>query len=340
VPQIRHWLKQVVLAILYYSGALWLFAVTRLRGRIVVLTYHRVIPRPLQTDSFSSPGIVVSPETFELHMRFLRRYMHPICVTELAELVRSGARPKLGTCVVTFDDGWYDNLEHALPILRRFDIPAVLFVATDYIGSGRCFWQERLARQLFVVRHLIDARELLADLGLAEVETMGESDARRRIRDVVTDLKGGPAEVVERLFASLDALIPAIVQTTGSDRFLSWTELAALAADGLVTIGSHAVSHRPLTQLPPEEVGRELVESKRIIEAKLGKDVDSIAYPNGDTSLEVAAIAAAAGYTTAFTTRRGLIAPDLNPLLLPRVNVHEGAAPSTPAFLGRIVGIA
>ncbi len=338
VRRIRSGLKMLTLAVLYYSGTLWLLAALRLRNRIIVLTYHRVLPKAIQANSFSAPAIIVTPETFDSHMRFLRRHLHPISVSELARTIQLGTIPKAGTCLVTFDDGWYDNLDYALPILRRHRIPAVLFVATDYIGTARCFWQERLARRLHNVRRLPVVRELFAKLGASGVESMNEEDARTAIRDIVTAMKEKPATVVDAVVTELEALSsdPAMA---GEDYFLNWADLSTLASDGLVTIGSHAMSHTPLIKLAPDEVRRELAGSRSAIRAGLGIEVSSLAYPNGDASTEVASIARAEGYGVAFTTIRGLVTTGHHPQLLPRINIHESAASSRAAFLGRLLGI-
>jgi peptidoglycan/xylan/chitin deacetylase (PgdA/CDA1 family) len=338
VRRIRSSLKILLIAALYYSGFLWLLAALRLRRRIVVLTYHRVLPKAAQANSFSSQAIIVTPATFDLHMRFLRRHMHPISLSELERIIQSGDTPRVGTCLVTFDDGWYDNLAYALPILRRHGIPAVLFVATDYVGTDRCFWQERLARRLHGVRRLPAARALFANLGCPGVDYMDEQEARTAIRDLVTGLKEQPAAVVDELFAELEAYSSDLA-TAGEDRFLDWADLSTLISDGLFAIGSHGLSHTPLTQLSPDEVRRELAGSRSAIRAGLGIGVSSLAYPNGDASDEVASIARAEGYGVAFTTNRGLVTREHHPQLLPRVNIHEAAAPSRAAFLGRLLGI-
>ena len=145
-----HRLKQLVrrsLAnTLYYSGALWLYAHLLARNRVVVLTYHRVLPSDRAAASFSSPAIVVTPSTFAMHMETVKRWFTPLNASAFA--AHSGGRG----CLVTFDDGWYDNHAYALPVLERTGVPMLLFVATNYIGSSDCFWQETLAAHLYAAR--------------------------------------------------------------------------------------------------------------------------------------------------------------------------------------------
>ena len=128
-----HRLKQLVrrslTKALYYSGALWLYAHLLARNRVVVLTYHRVLPSDRAAASFSSPAIVVTPDTFAMHMDTVKRWFTPLNASTFA--AHSGGR----ACLVTFDDGWYDNHAFALPVLERTGVPMLLFVATNYIGS-------------------------------------------------------------------------------------------------------------------------------------------------------------------------------------------------------------
>src|SRR6201999_329515 len=107
-------------ATLYYSGALWLYAAVKLRGKAVVLMYHRVLPSG--ADSFSHAGIVVTPQTFERHMRFFARHFRLLDLAGFRKELDGGFGPR--ACLVTFDDGWQDNHRHALPVLRRHRVPA------------------------------------------------------------------------------------------------------------------------------------------------------------------------------------------------------------------------
>jgi peptidoglycan/xylan/chitin deacetylase (PgdA/CDA1 family) len=336
--RIRSALKQIVLAILYYSGALWLLAWFRLRNRTLVLTYHRVLPLQRWPDSFSSRGIIVTPETFDLQLRFLRGFLKPLSASEFIACLQSGRPMPSRSCLVTFDDGWYDTLEFALPALRRHGVPAVLFVAADYVGTGRCFWQERLARRLFELRNRPEVPSLLAAAGLSAADDRLQLSDRDAIRELVTRLKELPSADVDSLMARLAQLAPA-GSGPGEDRFLDWAGVAELCNSRQVEIGSHALSHRPLTRISPDEAGRELRQSREILRSRLGTEARLLAYPNGDATPEIAGIASATGFAAAFTTERGAVAAGGNPHLLQRVNIHEASTPTRPAFFGRLLGL-
>jgi len=335
--------RRLAVSLLYYSGLLWIYAAIALRGRAVVLTYHRVLPRERQKQSFSHAGIVVTPETFERHMRFLRRFMRPVSATEFLRLWSSREPMPARTCLVTFDDGWYDNLEFALPILQRHAVPAVLFVATDYLGTSRCFWQEELARLIYLLWRQ-GATGDFERLGIGALAAQGEDEVRPGIARFVTRTKDQLtppqiAELLAQLRASLErnAGGPA---PANEDRFLSWEQAAALSSSGIVEIGSHAMSHTPLNRQPLATTARELVESRRLIRERLGGDPVTFAYPNGDFDDATVEAVRQAGYDLAFTTRRGTVSSASDAWRLERINIHEAAAPTAAALFGRITGLA
>jgi len=336
---LRGLVKGLLLACLYWTGLLWLLAFVRLRHRAVVLTYHRVLPPELVNLSFSAPSIVVAPETFDWHMRFVRRFLRPVDADTFLELLASGDPLPARTCLVTFDDGWYDNLDFALPVLLRHSVPAVLFVATDYIGSQDCFWQERLARLLFELRKSEVGAAVLDELGAGPASVLSPADAKVQIRELVEKMKRRPRVEVDRLLQRLSDSTGSSASVSAEDRFLSWDEVRRMADRGLVTIGSHGVSHAIFTTLSASLVEVELRHSAKVIAAEVGKIPTVLAYPNGNADREISVQAKAAGYAAAFTTARGLVSARCNPHLLPRINMHEAATRSRAAFLGRIAGL-
>lgn len=334
----RAWLKDAAISLLYRSGLLWGLAFARLRGRAVVLTYHRVLPQSRQAASFSAPGIIVTPETFDRQMRFLRRFFRPLTLDQFVAALQSGRPMPSRSCLVTFDDGWYDTIELALPILRRHGIPAVLFVATEYIGTGRCFWQEQVSRLLFELRDRPEAQRMVASLNLPSRLPSSNLADRGSVRDLVNRLKSFPPEVVKSLLDGLEKL-NAGPREAGEDRFLDWNDVALLVSSGHVDIGSHAMTHRPLTKIPLGDAKRELAESRELLRRCLSTEALAIAYPNGDADAVIAEAAREIGFSAGFTTVPGRVGAGAHPLLLCRVNIHEGSTRTRGGFLARIVGL-
>src|SRR2546423_5357995 len=108
----------------------------------LILMYHRIVELPL--DPFA---LAVTPQHFAEHLEVLRKYSHPISLSEMARLLKDGQRPRRAV-IVTFDDGYTDNLYNAKPLLERFDVPGTVFITTGQIGSEREFFWDELQRLL------------------------------------------------------------------------------------------------------------------------------------------------------------------------------------------------
>jgi peptidoglycan/xylan/chitin deacetylase (PgdA/CDA1 family) len=338
--RLRAVLKRLAAYALYYSGALWLYAAVRLRDRAVVLMYHRVLPP--DADSFSAPGITVTPSNFALQMRFLSKHFEPLSVARFMECMERGRFPRRA-CLITFDDGWADNAETALPILTRFEVPAVFFVTTAYVGTERTFWQERLTRWLFeAARRPTAAGLLLKELGLDELMHASDQDARRLVRDYVTGLKVEDESTVEELSRRIRSTLfedADRVPRYGDDRFMSWDAVRTLAASRGCSIASHSHDHVPLTRLQPAEVAEDLTQSRRVLQQQGFATSGCFAYPNGDHDDAVVASVSEAGVRLAFTTLYGHVHPSDDPLRLRRINVHEAAGRSRAEFFCRLLGL-
>lgn len=336
-------IRLILVYLLYYSGVLHALKRRRLRGRAVVLMYHRVLTATERLQSFSSDGIQVSPDTFDRHLGFLRRHFRVVEPREFARRLQSGQSFDDATCLITFDDGWHDNLTNALPLLRKHALPAVIFLPTALIGSNDCFWQERLARLLHRLSQ-IDRRDpsavaaLVQRYDLKSVFRGNDTERKQRIHDFVRALKVLADGEIQTMMQAIAAAVDAGEADPHPDRFLQWDDVRTMAQAG-VTFGSHAVSHRILTRLPKTEVMRELAESKRTIETHAGVAVELLAYPNGDSNDATADAAKSTGYLAAFTTQAGLVAAGDDRFLVRRVNIHDRATRTLPGFYSVLLGV-
>jgi len=334
--------KDLVTGSLATTGLLWRQLDRRLHGKVLVLTYHRVLPEK-NRDSFSAPGIIVTPETFDQHLAWIRSHLHPLTAEEFGRVFDGTRAPPRRACLVTFDDGWHDNLTHALPALKHHDVQALLFAATGFIGTSRCFWQERLSRLLYVAWSSGRGLALLAQASASMVQDVSEPVARRAIRDAVTRQKIlSPREIDSRLQQVEQGLLGlgiAAPTNFGDDCFMSWADLQQLVTSRCFTVGSHGVSHSPLPRLSSDLARSELAQSRTVLRTQLDRDIDWFAYPNGDHDAASIELVRAAGYRGAFTTEDGPIAPGHDAFSLRRVNMHEGSTRTYGRFLSRISGV-
>lgn len=341
--RLRRLLQLSAIVVTYYTGALWIYSWLALRGKAVVLTYHRVLPAERQRNSFSSNAIVVTPETFELHLKFIRRFLRPVAPAEFVRRLSSGQPVESRTCLVTFDDGWYDNMEYALPLLKKYGVPALLFVPTDFPDGDRYFWYDRLSRLMFYGwQHREVAGEFFARRGASGILAMDEQGARQAIRTFIIELRNtrdtSVEDAIQELQSALTRTRPDLC-LRGEDYFLSWQQLAALLESEVFFIGSHAVTHRSMTEIDLEKVSDELVRSKAEIQRRLGVEPTLFAYPNGDVNAQIAERVREAGYAFAFTTEVGFVSKRCSRWLLRRINMFEHAASSRRMLLARIAGL-
>jgi peptidoglycan/xylan/chitin deacetylase (PgdA/CDA1 family) len=335
--------KDGLAELLYHSG-LWRTVKRLGRDRHpVVLTYHRVLPAGDIPRSWSHPTIIVSSETFEVHMRLLRRWFNPLTLAEFTDRLLSGRGFAPGSCLVTFDDGWADTYTEAWPSLRRHAIPAVVFLPVQYIGTGTMFWQEEMGALLLGVWQRVReapasagrAGEIMKAVGLSRMLEASEATARATAHDLVRSCKRHGTDVVPILAAlrELNGGPPSLPV----DGFMNWTQVREMAAAG-VAFGGHGVTHRLLPSVPEAELRHEVGSPRRVISDHLGHETTSFAYPNGDWNQPVADAVRHEGYAVAFSTDEGQVDP-AHRYCVRRINMHESATRSPALFLARVLGL-
>ena len=251
------------------SGAdRWLAPVAR--GRGLILTFHHV--RPTRSDPFT-------PEHLDRTLTLVRRLGFEI--VPLDEVPGRLAGPDGPPFVaLTFDDGYRDNAEHALPVLQRHGAPWTLFVTADYAsGHGRLWWLELEEVVRRSERLLLPTGAVVQDLPSATPEEKGEAFAT-----AYAILRSGPEEVLRDTIgrwceeAGID--VTALVR-----RFcLGWDGLAELAREPGITIGAHTLSHPMLAKHEEGRAWLEIEGGRATVADKLGIDVRHLAYPVGDPS--------------------------------------------------------
>ncbi len=322
---LRRMIKQSLAGLIYYSGLLRVIGRRhRLDGRLpFVLMYHSVLPVNDRRRRWLQPGMIVSPEQFERQMRFLRSRFDPITLAELADQLESGTAIDPGRFVVTFDDGWLDNYEFALPVLTKLDIPATIFLSTDFIDSDKKFWFIQ-ARQAWMSLDRGSFQEILDNL---QRETApSEIDSATLIADFdsfAEFVKKLAPDTADKLLKQMNPLISAELENIRW--VVNWEEIARMASNG-IDLGSHGQSHTILTALDKDQVETELTSSRRILEEKTSRAVDLLAYPNGNSDESVRNLARSAGYRLAVRANRSFPEGEIDNMALPRIGIHDGCS--------------
>lgn len=301
----------------------------RLDGsRAAVLLYHRVLPRALAERDAVEPGMYVTPESFARHLEWLAADFRVLPLHEIVACLAEGRPLPPAACAISFDDGWRDNLDHALPELERRGLPATIFVVTERVGTQGAFWPDEVCRRLAGLPARRQ-RELALQLGAAPGDEPVDA--------LLAALKRVPED--ERC-GLLDALRRQTEAPAPRERELcDWEELGRLAAAG-VDVESHGATHAILTGLPAQGVACELRSSRAALRERGHGRHDLLVYPCGEHDPRIRQMAAEVGYRAAFTTQPGLLAAGIDPLALPRLGVHEDVAGSRAEFLFRVPGFA
>jgi len=291
----------------------------------------------------------VTPEHFAEHLEYLSEHYNPMSLSELCNALKAGKIPKR-SIVITFDDGYADNLWNAKPLLERNEISATVFVTSGYIGSDREFWWDDLERLLLLPEQLPNRLELTIggrnrkwDLtGDVEYTTGQRSSTRSDPWNVTMASDPGPRYTIYRDLHRIlnvlpcgqqETILSAITQWAGVSRTgrapyraLTAGELKQLARGGLVEIGAHTVTHARLSAQTASIQKGEIARSKESLEEILGREVRSFSYPfgqNEDFNSNCVEFIKGAGFTAACTNYGSTLTRSADPYCLPRAMVRD-----------------
>lgn len=267
-------------------------------GGARIFYYHRVNN---DNDPFFE---AISTDVFEAHMRYLARHYKVVSMAEVSRHLQAGDSTE--TVVgITFDDGYRDNYEYAFPILKRYNLPATVFLTTGSMDSGEPLWFEELAEAIKKTsREFVD---LEIDIPRrfpfrTEAERLDSNSRIFRLLRVLSD--------PERRTCLADLLkqLGAGGECERRGKMLSWDQVRRMKADD-IDFGGHTVTHPFLSKLPVQQAAWEVAECKRRIEEELQGPVEFFAYPNGreeDFAESNKDILRQAGYRAAVTTIWGM----------------------------------
>jgi peptidoglycan/xylan/chitin deacetylase (PgdA/CDA1 family) len=311
---IKSALKSYAFQALHASGATGILA-SAFGVKGVILLFHEI-----QDDLDSELWTGCPTALFEKCIQWLKSAGWDIVSLEEAPRRLNSDEPTLPFAVITFDDGYRDNIMRALPILRRAQAPFTMYVPTGAITRELYAWW-------------LGLREIFRKYDKVEIAAMGSSfwcpdlDSKRKALSKVTlwvlnNL--GRTDEFRPTFSDYDISLRSLC-----DRyFINEGDLRSLANDPLATIGAHTVTHRSLATLNSAQVWRELTENRAYLQTCLDRDVVHLAYPFGNPDTcgpREAELALRAGFATAVTTSNQpiLIRHRENLGLLPRVSIHS-----------------
>ena len=308
------------------------------RRRLTVLCYHSVVSDDVPYHP-TRTRVAVTATQFREQLQIARRCFQPVSAEQVLRCLDGQDSLPPRPLLVTFDDGFRNNLTYAALELERQGMPALFHVTTGYIGTSRLLWpyevEERILQWTQPRLPMPGDRSSIA----LPTEPGSRAAAAERVQQLCKTLQDDARQ------AYLDVLrAGGEYRVNGNLRelheFLTWDEVRELDRRGFA-IGSHTVEHPILTRLPRERLQQELRDSKATIERQLGRACHSIAYPNGgpdDVSAEVFDAAAEAGFRFGFTVTGGRNPALMQPLAIDRICIVREM--TIDAFHARLSGTA
>jgi len=283
-------------------------------SEVVILMYHRVSPGGVPW-LFEVPP--VSPEAFETQLQYLGSHYEVMPLNDLAQNVFNERHSGQRIASITFDDGYKDNISYALPLLRKYHVPATIFLTTRPIDLRDLLWWDKIGYAVTCAKNhrlrlgelgdysLKDAtqRRAIAHKIISRLKTISEERKNKLVEDTIRD---SGVEISHEL---------------AEETMMTWQDIRAMHNEG-ISFGAHTVSHPILTNMPIERAASEIRESKSQIEKHIDQIVDFFAYPNGDFNSAIAKIVEDSGFSGAVTVEPVWITPTTNLFKLGRVGLY------------------
>jgi peptidoglycan/xylan/chitin deacetylase (PgdA/CDA1 family) len=278
----------------------------------LVLALHRVLPEA-EMDSCYEPHVAMSEPVFRALLTLLRREYQVVSLQDL--LAHPESVDQRQRVALTFDDGWIDTYQVAYPVLLHFEVPATVFVCTDFLKPGESpaiLPEERFAQlwQFCSATQTLDA--LTNDFrmwGIGQTHSLEREVWGRLVKKLPLDAKLMMLTHLEDVYR---------VPHGRERKFLNWEEARIMQRNG-ITFGSHTMRHSTLATEQAPAMERELAGSKAALRTMLQTEGELLAFPNGSYDSRVLRAAQQQGFRYGFTTERGLVNRKSDPLAIPRV---------------------
>ncbi|GEM_PF-450019 len=311
--------RHIVFPAVYATGLQHLLSAFSPHDKLV-LCYHGVDI----SSSLPYNGRHISRENFERHLIYFKRHFNTVSFSEMFELYQEDATPDRPTLALTFDDGYLNNYQHALPLLEQYEIPATFFISTFALEkNGAIVWQDviDILRESKKEKGLqvagLDFRPRNGDLfhlyerqsGQKLIEYIDKLENEARIRLI---------DEIKTQYSFEDIVRKGQINYW---KLMTKPQLQALSASPWAEVGSHSHQHLKLDEIAPELARRELAYAKQLLTETIQKEVSGLAFPNGRYNQEVKDMSKALGYRH-LAAINYLLAEDKNdPDILPRENV-------------------
>ncbi len=300
---------------------------TYFRDKIIILAYHGF------TDSASHEGIEnyqgkhLDIDSFRQHLMHLRDHYNVLNITDLIDRILCGKSIPDNTVIITIDDGYRSNYTLAYPLLKEYQIPASIYITTDFINKEDFLWTDRIEYAL----NATESNKLDIEIGSEwhfftlkskREKIICDTALRRMLKKLPPDKRISIVEAVEHILGKSLSMsnTPRIYMP------LKWKDIAEISKEGLVSIGSHGLTHTIMTSMDREDIRKELSLSRSIIEEETMLPCSIFSYPNGGTgdfNELTKALLKECGYRSAVTTVAGVNRANSDPYELKRLGMSR-----------------
>jgi peptidoglycan/xylan/chitin deacetylase (PgdA/CDA1 family) len=303
--------------------------------KIVILSGHRISGQDLAEDDCPPLGfdVGIRAKNFEKFIRFMSREMHVVSLREITDFLLGKADVPDRAVAIMLDDGYMDNYRNAFPILKRYQVPATIFLVTGHVNTPSLFWWDRigeiLKRTRVIAFRTIEIKKIIGSRldslpDTLRVETLSQRNSvwerfTGSLRPCHPEQVAHVIEVMEKLLAVKSDAHPE------HHLALTWDQVQEMHRSG-IDFGAHTVSHPFLPSLSPDRLTAEVLGSKEAIEKHLGKPVTAFAYPYGElpsADFDIKRLLSDNGFQCAFLYKDGFVSKASNPFQLKRMGVGD-----------------
>lgn len=299
-------LKKFIYFAIFYSGFVYILRIIYRKiynNPIKILFSHKIIDSSDDLFPFLKALGYLTVEEFEKKIEYLLRHYKFISLGEALNYLRE-KRCSLANCIVlTFDDGNRSIYTRGFPILKKYDIPVTIFLTTDSIGDKEICWYDKV---IYLLAKTTVSEFKIPNLTGKTYRTFSLLEKAEAYKEINKQLKQIEEAKKNVIIEEMFNILKVPKEEMYKSRYgMSFDELKELNRSGLVSFGSHTVSHPILTKIPLKKAEFEIYESKKILEENLGIPIRFFSYPNGDYgdfSEEIKEIVRDSGYICACTT--------------------------------------
>ena len=297
-----------------------------------MLCYHRIITSELAESEGVHHSLWLTPEGLACQIKWMLDIGEIVDYSRLLDTSTPNDRPLF---TLTFDDGWKDNFKYALPILKYYQVPALIFLATEAVDSGELFWPQDIATK--TKRHLANGSNQQVVSVLLELLSgrtlkldAAHMNAMQLLEYWIETLKHDNDDCRNKKISHYYSQMQ-INEAPLKGLIMSWNDAREMQKHG-ISFGSHTHNHTILEGLPVDKIESELRKSRELISDKLQIEVDCFCYPNGRYSCNEASMLSLCGYRYGFRLDNRSMRNCSDNYYIPRFLVSERKASSQEYF--------